>query len=115
MISYSMTNNLGNIFKSKNYIFNPDEEFFETILQKDGIKIERIISKGHCSPSGFWYDQEDYEWVVLLKGKAILKFEDNQEITLNSGDYILIEPHRKHRVEWTTPDEESIWLAIFFK
>ena len=91
-------------------------EFFETICSIKNVKIERIVSLGHCSPEGFWYDQEEYEWVVLLSGKAKLKlFEAGKEIELNPGDEILIAPHQKHRVEWTDPQSPTIWLAVFFK
>lgn len=40
------------------------------------MRIERIISHGHASPEGFWYDQGQSEWVVVLKGAARLQFED---------------------------------------
>lgn len=111
-----MSISIKNIFNLKNYNCNPNEEFFEILFQNENIRIERIISEGHTSPPDFWYDQDEFEWVILLKGKARLKFFDtNEEVTLASGDYLLIEPHCKHRVEWTTPDEETIWLAVFFK
>ncbi len=89
------------------------EEIFQTIVQTSHVRIERIISKGHRSEDGFWYDQDQNEWVLVLKGKARIEFED-KVVELGSGDYINIAAHRKHRVAWTTPDEETIWLAIFF-
>jgi cupin 2 domain-containing protein len=88
-------------------------ELFEAIAETQTIKIERIISKGHQSEPDFWYDQEQSEWVLVLKGAARLEFED-RFVTLQPGDYINIEPHQKHRVDWTTPDKETIWLAIFY-
>ena len=93
--------------------FIPDE-IFETILLSDKIKIERIVSKGQSSPQDFWYDQNQNEWVVLLKGKANLLFYQNEIIELREGDYINIPAHKKHRVEWTDPDVETIWLAIYY-
>jgi cupin 2 domain-containing protein len=106
---------MSNIFDLSKVHFN-DGELFETICSLKNVKIERIVSLGHSSPEGFWYDQEEYEWVVLLRGKAKLKFfEDGKEIELNPGDEILIEPHQKHRVEWTDPHSPTLWLAVFFK
>jgi cupin 2 domain-containing protein len=88
-------------------------ELFETIIQTQNIKIERILSKGQHSEPDFWYDQEQAEWVLVLKGAARIQFED-RFVSLKAGDYINIEPHQKHRVDWTDPEEETIWLAIFY-
>ena len=46
------------------------EELFTTLLQTPGLRIERIVSHGHQSPDGFWYDQPIGEWVIVLKGAA---------------------------------------------
>ena len=89
------------------------DEIFETIISKSNIKIERIISKGHKSEPNFWYDQDQSEWILILKGEARLQFED-KSIYLTSGDYLNIAPHQKHRIDWTTPEEETIWLAVFY-
>ncbi|MEE9412562.1 MAG: cupin domain-containing protein, partial [Methylococcales bacterium] len=78
------------------------------------VRIERIISKGHTSPKPGWYDQEQHEWVVLLKGKAVIAFADKPSATLRAGDYISINAHEKHRVDWTDPEGETIWLAVHF-
>ena len=91
-----------------------DQEALETILSCGSLKIERIISKGHRSPESGWYDQDQNEWVVVLKGSGRLQFENGDEIQLNPGDYINIDAHRKHRVIWTTPDTETIWLAVHY-
>ncbi|MGA1869751.1 MAG: cupin domain-containing protein [bacterium] len=91
------------------------DEIFEEIIHTDSCTIERIISKGHSSPQDYWYDQEKNEWVMLLKGSACIVFGDtNEQIIMKPGDYITIPAHRKHRVEWTDPDEETIWLAIHY-
>ncbi len=90
------------------------EELVETIANSKHVRIERIVSTGHSSPEGFWYDQDEHEWVVVLKGEARLVFEDVSEpVHLKVGDHINIPAHQKHRVEWTTPDEPTIWLAVF--
>lgn len=88
------------------------DEVFQTLLNAQGVRVERIISRGHASPEGFWYDQDESEWVVLLKGAARLRFEGEEPIELRPGSFVDIPAHRRHRVEWTDPDEPTIWLAI---
>jgi cupin 2 domain-containing protein len=91
------------------------EELIETVLQAPGFRIERIVSQGHCSPEGFWYDQNEKEWVILLKGSAGLHFDDKEDVfVLNPGDYLHINRHQRHRVEWTDPEQETIWLAVHY-
>jgi cupin 2 domain-containing protein len=91
------------------------DEIIETIISSETISIERIISKGHRSPEGFWYDQEKDEWVILIKGAARLRFEHQDEpVSMNPGDHIHIPAHCRHRVEWTDPDCATIWIAVFF-
>lgn len=92
---------------------NFEEENFHELLADGKLKIERIVSKDHQSPEGFWYDQDENEWVVLLQGSAEVEFED-ESITLKRGDTLLIEKHRKHRVASTTSEPEVIWLAVFW-
>lgn len=88
-------------------------EIFETIISKPNIKIERIISKGHKSEPDFWYDQDQSEWIMILLGEARLEFED-KTIHLKPGNYLNIAAHQRHRIDWTTPEEETIWLAVFY-
>ena len=101
-----------NIFK--NIPKQLPQEVFENIVLQDNLKIERIVSKGHKTPKSQWYDQEDNEWVIVLTGEAILSFENSADVKLNSGDYINIPSHTKHKVAWTTPNRETIWLAIHY-
>lgn len=89
------------------------EELVQTLLDNKNIRIERIVSKGHQSKEDFWYDQAENEWVILITGNAVLEFETGK-VTLKAGDYLNIPAHKKHRVAWTDPDVESIWLAIFY-
>lgn len=92
-----------------------EAELFSNLLTRPGLRIERIVSSGQCSPPGFWYDQPDGEWVVLLQGEAVLCFKDMPEVlTLTPGDYIDIAPHRLHRVVRTAPGQPTIWLAIHY-
>jgi cupin 2 domain-containing protein len=92
------------------------EELIEVLVENKAVRIERIVSTGHNSPENVWYDQEEHEWVVVLKGQARLLFEDDIEsVDLKPGDHINIPAHRKHRVEWTSLNEPTIWLAVFYK
>ena len=79
------------------------EELVEVLTENKHVRIERIISTGHASPDDFWYDQEEAEWVVVLRGEAKLLFEgEDDPIHMRPGDFVNIPAHRKHRVEWTT-------------
>jgi len=91
-----------------------DKEVVDILLQSGDIRIERIISKGHTSPESGWYDQTQHEWVILLEGAATITFEDGKETNLSKGDYLNIPAHVKHKVSWTDPDVETIWLAVFY-
>ena len=91
------------------------EEFFETLVETGAVHIERIVSKGHTSPVTDWYDQDRHEWVVLLQGAARLAFDDGREVQLAPGDWLEIPAHQKHRVAWTDPGQESIWLAVHYE
>lgn len=102
----------GNIY---NQIPNDlSKEIFEILALKNGVKVERIISKGHSSPETGWYDQDSNEWVILLRGTAIISFEHGSTVHLKEGDYISIEAHEKHKVVSTSTDPEAIWLAIHY-
>jgi len=92
---------------------NLPEELIEKLVDAPDVRIERIVSTGHASPPGYWYDQSESEWVVVLRGEAMLAFED-ESIILKPGDYVLIPPHRKHRVNSTSPSEPTVWLAVFY-
>ena len=92
---------------------NLPEELIEILVDAPDVRIERIVSTGHASPPGFWYNQTESEWVVVLQGEATLAFED-EERTLKPGDYVLISAHRKHRVNSTSEAEPTVWLTVFF-
>ena len=89
-------------------------EIAEPLLTRKGLRIERIVSLGHASLSGFWYDQDEDEWVLLVAGRAGLQFENEAEVReLAPGDYLYIPAHRRHRVAWTDATTATIWLAVF--
>lgn len=85
------------------------------MLSRPGVRIERIVSTGQSSPPGFWYNQDEGEWVMVLQGEAHLHLagEATPRI-LRAGDYLDLPPHCRHRVAWTTPEAPTVWLAVFY-
>ena len=92
-----------------------EKEIFERLVNSKHVKIERIISKGQQSPESGWYDQEENEWVMVLEGEAILSFDNRTSVHMHAGDFVNIPSHSKHRVDWTDPDKETIWLAVRYQ
>ena len=91
-------------------------ERVDMLLTLPGVRNERIVSQGQASPPGFWYDQEEGEWVLLLAGAATVRFADETDARLLSpGDWLEIAPNRRHRVDWTDPASVTIWLAVFYR
>jgi cupin 2 domain-containing protein len=91
-------------------------EQFDELIHSDDFKLERILSTGQSTPPGEWYDQSWDEWVVLLRGAATLRFEDQPlELPMRPGDHLLIPAHCRHRVEWTDPTQPTVWLALYFE
>ena len=84
-----------------------------TLLENFSVRIERIVSRHHSSPPGFWYDQSGDEWVIVLRGSATLEFESGESVEMSAGDYLEIPRHVKHRVART--GAETIWLAVHLK
>ncbi|MCK4729230.1 MAG: cupin domain-containing protein [Desulfobacterales bacterium] len=101
------------------YLNIPEElpnELSEKIIYNKSFKLERIISKGHSTTKGQWYDQGKDEWVILLKGSAGIAIEgEASTVVLKPGDYIHLPAHLKHRVEWTDPATETVWLALHYE
>jgi cupin 2 domain-containing protein len=92
------------------------DELMETLREGKAFRIERIVSRGHASPPGFWYDQDEGEWVILLSGVARILFEgDADPVEMAPGDYLDIPPHCRHRLDWTDPDQDCVWLAVFYR
>ncbi len=91
------------------------EEVLQELLRGGAFRLERIVSTGHTTPEGQWYDQETDEWVALVAGAARLRFEENDELLeMRPGDCVLIAAHHRHRVEWTDPNRPTIWLALHY-
>lgn len=89
-------------------------EMIEILVQSKHVRVERIVSTGQCSPADFWYDQNEHEWILVVTGNARLAFDNGHTLEMLPGDHILIPAHRRHRVQWTTPDEPTVWLAVFY-
>jgi len=92
-----------------------DAESALTLAARAGVRIERIVSRGHASPPGFWYDQDEHEYVLLVQGAAELEVEPGRSVRLGPGDWLDIPAHARHRVVWTDPDADTIWLAVFYR
>ena len=91
------------------------EESCEVLASSARVRIERIVSRGHASPEGFWYEQARDEFVVVVKGRAGLRFEgDDQVLVLEAGEYLDIPAGARHRVEWSDPDGDTVWLAVHY-
>jgi cupin 2 domain-containing protein len=90
------------------------EESFLTLAAGQGMRIERIVSRGHSSPAEGWYEQADDEWVMVVQGEAELRFGDGRSLQMRAGDHLHIPAMQKHRVAWTAPDQDTIWLAVHF-
>ena len=90
-------------------------ELIQPLVSRPGVRVERIVSYGQASEEGFWYDQEEHEWVIVLQGTATLQLAaQNDLIHLGPGDWLEIPAHQRHRVESTAAGEHTIWLAVFF-
>lgn len=88
-------------------------EHIEALLETPGLRLERIVTYGQPTPPGQWYDQPADEWVLLLRGRAVLRFEaDAEQLSLGPGDWLVIPAHARHRVEWADPAEPAVWLAL---
>ena len=89
-----------------------DREHFEDLLARPGARIERIVSRGHLTPPGEWYDQTEDEWVLVIEGEGAIEFADPPEsLVLGRGDWVLIPAGCRHRVVRTA--DPTVWLAVW--
>ncbi|MGV1005009.1 MAG: cupin domain-containing protein [Candidatus Nanopelagicales bacterium] len=86
-------------------------EVTHVLAESANCRIERIVSHGQTTD---WYDQDEHEWVAVLSGSARLEWADASQTVLRAGDWVTIPAHRGHRVSWTSPDEPTVWLAVFW-
>ena len=92
-----------------------EEEDVLPLLLSGDVRIERIVSHGQSSAPEFWYDQEEHEWVLVLKGFGVIEYPDGTRLRLAPGDHLHIPPHQRHRVHQTSSDEATLWLAVFWR
>lgn len=105
---------IGNLHRPP--VGDPQQECVERLLERPGLRIERIISRGHASPPGFWYEQPHGEWVALLSGSARLEFDDGREpLDLQPGSYVDLPAGCRHRVAWTDAEQPTLWLAVHYQ
>jgi cupin 2 domain-containing protein len=90
------------------------QELMQTLVETANVRVERIVSRGHRSEAGLWYDQPQHEWVIVLRGSACVHLEHGEVYPLKAGDYINIPAHARHRVEWTDSDCDTVWLAVHY-
>jgi len=93
---------------------NLPDELFTTLQEATNVRIERIVSHGHVTHVGSWLDQDQHEWVIVLKGAARIRFEGEEPFEMKPGDFVNIPAHQRHLVEWTMPDEVTVWLAVHY-
>ncbi len=55
---------------------NPLLENYTDVLNGNKFRLEKIISKGYKTPKTKWLSESVDEFVLLLKGKAEILFED---------------------------------------
>lgn len=107
-----MNSESGNLFEQ--LPADLDQEVFQTLLTHGSMQLERIVSRGHASPDDFWYDQPRNEWVMVLQGAAVVAIAGRGEVRLEPGGYLNLPARTRHRVAWTAPDTETIWLAVHY-
>lgn len=92
-----------------------ENEIFDKLVEREGVRIERIVSDGHASPDGFWYDQDEHEFVLVVQGSAVIEFDDARRVEMSAGDWLEIPARQMHRVVRTSDSVQTIWLAVFWK
>ncbi len=91
-----------------------DEDFLN-LVSSEHVRIERIVSTGQSTPAEEWLVQNHSEWVIVLQGSARLRIEDEDAARiLELGDYVNIPAGCRHRVEWTSTNQPTIWIAVHY-
>lgn len=87
-----------------------DKEVFQTLLANKKVTIERIITRGQTTD---WLSDARDEWVIVLKGAGSVRFRESRRLVkLKAGDYLFIPGNTVHRVAWTAPRQQTLWLAV---
>jgi len=104
---------MNNLFNLSNFDFSENKEISTILANGKNVRIERIVSTGQVTESGFWYDQTEDEFVSVLQGDAKIWIENSGEIHLQTGDYLLLPAHCRHRVTYTSAEPACVWLVVF--
>ena len=104
----SMVVHVGSIFRNLPELSSSEHSL--SLFENPSVKIERVVSRSYSSPPGFWYDQDEDEWVIVVRGEATLEFEAGELVPMKEGDHVTIPRHVRHRVQQT--DAKTIWLAV---
>ena len=88
----------------------PGTETFVELTAAGGARVERIASR--AVSDGAWYEQGWAEFVLPVAGQARLAFADGSEHLLSPGDWAHLPAGCRHRVAWTDPSVDTIWLAV---
>ena len=96
---------IGNLFADSSPPL--EGERFETLLAHRNFVVERILSSARIASSEYVQSQD--EWVVLLRGGAILDVA-RKNIELKSGDYLFLPSKTPHTL--LSVSEGALWLAI---
>lgn len=83
------------------------------LLETEEFRLEHLASHGQASSPGFWYDQPEPEWVLLLRGTATLDFGDQGMLELRAGDSLTIPARMRHRVARVSRD--AVWVALHYR
>jgi len=90
-------------------------ETVDVLLARPGLRLERIVSFWPGKPAGFLVRPAGSRVGAVAEGAALLRFADEAEPRrLMPGDFVEIAPHRRHRVDWTDPEQPTLWLAVFY-
>lgn len=96
---------MGNLFKDD--AAPATGERFEVLRRTGPVVIERILSSAEPDPAP--YVQAQDEWVVLVRGHAVLEV-DGAPLTLGPGDHVFLAAGTPHRVRETAAG--TLWLAV---
>ena len=90
------------------------------LAHAEGMSEEALQRKGHdldhSKAHELHHYEEDEEGNLKRTGSShSYRDEDGSVKRLDTGDHVNIPAHTKHRVSWTDPEQETIWLAVFYQ
>ncbi|MDR2007096.1 MAG: cupin domain-containing protein [Acidaminococcales bacterium] len=94
---------------------NNGKEITEELFRLKEGRVARIISTGQKSAPGFWYEEKEDEWVIVLLGEGEIEWPDGRRKFLKAGDWLFLPALEKHRVAYTSACPPCVWLAVYGK